>query len=499
MTGEGSKGPSRWLRWPSPGAGLGLVGLVFVLRMALIGAVGLGDDEAYYALWARHLDWSYFDHPPGVALLVAASVSALGEGPFAVRLPTLLCGAATVGVLLRLARRMGTSATTELALLLVLSPMFAILGVFTAPDMPFLLALSLALSFAWEALEAEDAGAWLPCGISTGIALLCKYNAVLWLVTLLVLLVSDRRYRRWLLRPEPYLGLLVALLIFAPVLVWNSHHDWMSFRFHLQGRHGGALDLPTNLGQFVGSQLGLLSPLVAVALVLGLRDSLRRARAGAAADRFLLAAALPPLLLFGLTSPLTAFKPHWTASGWLPALLPAARWLSERPRLRLATLGSAGLMSGLVYLQALWPVLPLGPKADVTNDLYGWPEAGAAVERALHALPDPDQAYVFGHMYQTAAQIALQLPRSVIVTRRGGRADQFDVWRERLPELAGRDAIFVAHDRYDLDLVRRPFPGLDCARAEEVPVLRRGEVVRRFQIWSCRATPHPSGSTGPPG
>ena len=52
-------------------------------------------DEAYYALYGQHLDWGYYDHPPMVALLTAAS-SALFKGNLSVRFLTVLLHGSTV-------------------------------------------------------------------------------------------------------------------------------------------------------------------------------------------------------------------------------------------------------------------------------------------------------------------------------------------------------------------------------------------------------------------
>src|ERR1700754_4775394 len=45
-----------------------LVWLLLALFQA--GCTELMDDEAYYWVYSRHLDWGYFDHPPMVALLI---------------------------------------------------------------------------------------------------------------------------------------------------------------------------------------------------------------------------------------------------------------------------------------------------------------------------------------------------------------------------------------------------------------------------------------------
>ena len=44
-----------------------VVALLALWRLHLSQALQLHPDEAYYWLWSRYLDWSYFDHPPMVA------------------------------------------------------------------------------------------------------------------------------------------------------------------------------------------------------------------------------------------------------------------------------------------------------------------------------------------------------------------------------------------------------------------------------------------------
>ena len=57
-------------------------------------------DEAYYALYGRHLDWGYYDHPPMVALLTAFS-SALFKGNLSVRFLTVLLHGGTLCLIWR--------------------------------------------------------------------------------------------------------------------------------------------------------------------------------------------------------------------------------------------------------------------------------------------------------------------------------------------------------------------------------------------------------------
>jgi hypothetical protein len=73
------------------GLTIGIVGVLFAVRVFLSAYLGLTPDEAYYWLWSRFPDWSYFDHPPLTAWLIWGSTALLGPTPLAVRLPAHVC------------------------------------------------------------------------------------------------------------------------------------------------------------------------------------------------------------------------------------------------------------------------------------------------------------------------------------------------------------------------------------------------------------------------
>ena len=60
-----------------------------VLGLVQSGLTELQDDEAYYWVYGRFLDWGYFDHPPMIGLLVKLGSSLL-PGELGVRLFPLI-------------------------------------------------------------------------------------------------------------------------------------------------------------------------------------------------------------------------------------------------------------------------------------------------------------------------------------------------------------------------------------------------------------------------
>ena len=53
-------------------------------------------------------------------------------------------------------------------------------------------------------------------------------------LSLTLTLAAFVRHAPWRTRLKtmgPYLALALGLFVFSPVLIWNSQHDWVSFRF----------------------------------------------------------------------------------------------------------------------------------------------------------------------------------------------------------------------------------------------------------------------------
>jgi dolichol-phosphate mannosyltransferase len=109
--------------------------------------------------------------------------------------------------------------------------------------------------------------------------------------------------------------------VFAPVIVWNSQHEWASFAFQTSRR----LAEPPKfaLHRLIGSILVLITPTAAVAAVLAVASGPRAADATvdhARRRRLLLLATLVPLSVFVVFSLRHEVKLDWTGALWTAAL-----------------------------------------------------------------------------------------------------------------------------------------------------------------------------------
>ncbi len=60
------------------------------LRLVAAAWTPLTFDEAYYWMWSKHLAGGYYDHPPGVALVIRLGTMIAGDTEFGVRLVSIL-------------------------------------------------------------------------------------------------------------------------------------------------------------------------------------------------------------------------------------------------------------------------------------------------------------------------------------------------------------------------------------------------------------------------
>ena len=160
--------------------------------------------------------------------------------------------------------------------------------------------------------------------------MLSKYPVALLGAAILIFLIVDRQSRSWLLRHEPYLAALIALILFSPVLLWNIRNGWISFAFQGSNRWTGSHHFGFHI--LIGSILLLLTPTGLFGIVRGLLP--RRAQRGTrsadseTADRQYLWTAifvLVPLSVFVVYSFINVPKLNWTAPLWLAAIPLLAR------------------------------------------------------------------------------------------------------------------------------------------------------------------------------
>ncbi len=308
------------------------IGAAIIIRLVYLGLPELMEQEAYYWNYAQHPALSYLDHPPLVAVLIRAGTALFGTTEFGVRIGAFICWFVSAFFTYRLTFRIyGLSAARAAVLLLAVLPLYFGVGFLMTPDAPLHAAWSALLYFLYRTLIEGEKKAWLGVGLSLGLGLLSKYTIVLLGPAILLFMLLDRQARSWLLKLHPYGAVLIALIVFTPVIVWNMQHDWVSFLFQSKARltRESVFTTPHLLGYVVliltpAGVLGLIQYLFGFKNDQhspGEKKRIYPARAIGRAHLLCLLLTLVPFLVFFGISFTREVKLNWTSPVWL-AILP---------------------------------------------------------------------------------------------------------------------------------------------------------------------------------
>ncbi len=408
---------------PSPvQAVICLIAAGTLLRLVLAGAIGLGVDETYAASVARSLSLSYFDHPPLHFWLIWLTAHVTGsEAPLVLRLPFIVLFAGTTWLMFRLGERLfGAWAGVWAAAALNLSAVFGLsTGSWLLPDGPLMFCLLAAVHPLISLLFEEPHKpvlSWLQAGVWLGLGLLSKYHAIFLVCGLGLFLLTSPRCRRLFFAPGPYLAVLVAAIIFAPVVIWNAEYGWVSFLF--QGSRGmfSGFFPGRALANIAGQALWVL-PWIWLPLVWAFADAFFRgpsAQTGSVQQRrwLLCCLAVGPIVLFTLAAAWGAQGLfHWQAPGYLFLFPLLGETIAARAHRRLVRRWTAGAVACFLAITLLlgshtatgWlkNIAPaLFAAGDPTVEALDWRELPATVV----ALPPagPVSFIVAGHWIDAA-------------------------------------------------------------------------------------------------
>ena len=188
-------------------------------------------DEAYYWVWSKNLQLSYYDHPPMIAYLIRLTTLFSNKEIF-IRLAAVICSTTTIVMMYKTSKCLFNQKTADITVVLALAwPLLEGTFFITTIDSPLLMFWSITLYCLARGLILGEKKFIYFSGIALGCALLSKYTAILILPGVLIFLLLTPSKRHLLWGKDVYFALLLAMLVFSPVIIWNYQHDWVSFAF----------------------------------------------------------------------------------------------------------------------------------------------------------------------------------------------------------------------------------------------------------------------------
>ena len=457
-------------------------------------------DEAHYALYAKHLALSYFDHPPLVGWIQWPVVTLTSSEGIIRLIPELLWIISAFLVYrvtleihrLILGRNSGYLTTTLPAanlcglmavLAIIAAPLPHVLAIGLLPD-TLLTPLSLGLmlmALRWTRKDHFTIADWVITGLLLGLAGLSKYTAAFTAFALLAVFLASPK-KAWITQAGFWMAAVIAFIVISPVLYWNWINDWISFKYQIAHGSGGTWAW-RRVAAFVGIQIACFGPLLLLGVYLFLKNCLRSQKMVLLA---LLSFFLIPFMIFASLSG-GGSLPHWTTPAWF-CLAPfagiglAKAWaIQHRLAIRILLIGQI-----LICLLGFGFVLTGGistsaVKSNPIADLYGWKLAGQKAAQLAQASKVNAIAVQNWTLGSRAAWYASPLPTFVLDQRQ----DQFDLWFGQLP--AGASVLLINWS----GMAFKPPVGKNlafelCEPLDSLEIVRLGRVLSKFDYSLCR-------------
>lgn len=366
-----------------------------VLRLIVASAVELGNDEVYYWTYSQRLEWSYFDHPPLVAVWVRLFTLNLWLQDYAlfVRLGSIVGCAVCTWLLYRIGTMLQSERTGWLAACLYNASLYSslIAGLFIMPDSPQMVFWCWCLYLVVNIINNNTRWLyWILFGISAGLCIMSKVHGVfLWIGFGLFILVQKRAFLKL---PQLYISLLLTAAIASPILFWNINNHFVTYQYQSNRVTVNRLAVnPTSFFRELFGQVLYNNPVVVALSLMAVRAWQKRKVHRTEAVAAFLWIAWPLILLLLFIALFRNTLPHWSGPAYVTLFPLTAVYINNRwpqrffPKpvgwslgvILFAVVLGMGLIKSYPGTMGKQSAQNLG-KGDFTLDMYGWRKAGAA-------------------------------------------------------------------------------------------------------------------------
>ncbi len=496
---------------------LWLIAISTLLRAFLAATLELGNDEVYYRLYALYPDWSHFDHPPMVGLLMQLfSLNMIFQGELALRSGSIIIGALNIWLMFRIGTRIKDEKTGFYASLLYAASLYGSLisGTFILPDTPqgffWLLAIYLMVTTLPAGPKEEGSGKkMLLLGLILGLGMLSKYTTIfLWLG---MILYTGLFRREWFRNYALYAAAIISFICLLPVIVWNFQNDFISFTFHSE--RVDATNTGINFNFFLREVIGewlynnpvnVVLILTALLLIAGWKLELKKAY-----QAILVLSSMPLIITFLFISLFRETLPHWSAPAYVNLIFLGAALLAQlrRKKANAILIASAGLTLLIViagYIQIQYGIITfekspeyhrLG-KNDPSVDMYGYRQAGQAfskiVARDIANGDMPENSVLFGDNWFPLANYDYYAARPAGLHAMGiADLNHLHKYAWINQELGGfylgMDGYYISDSRY----YRIPQSSLSryfevTQAIDTIQIYRSNKIVKRVFVWRLK-------------
>jgi len=452
--------------------------LVFIFRAFLSFLIPPVADESYYIMWAQHLDWSYIDHP-GMVAWILSGFELIFRDPFiSARMTAITLYGLLLGIIYQCVKDLGQSREKAIgiALFFLLIPFHFVIGMTYQVENPLLLGAAFTL-WGWIRLirfQKSRYFYWIVAGLI--FSFYSKFTVLILALGLLYLILIDPNKRKWLRLPHFWASIAIGLIALLPFVIWQHHHHWISFIFHID-RIGGS-GWFSGFFDFLANQILYLSPVLIALLIVCFKR--KEPLSHSAKDHLKLAAVL--WVSFLLLSIKTTVYPHWPMIATIPLTLALAecRIIESKKWQR-----AMGIFTG-VLVMVLLVLEPTYLKSKVRNN---W-KVAQTLNQKINTSFVP--VTYLSDFHGSVGILSLYLHRNVGMTQvihaenpRWG-AQQIGIWETTEVKKGNNALLWIDPTPEILNILNTNFTHIEILPKEKLNLLE-AHISRKQFIWCTEA------------
>jgi hypothetical protein len=411
-----------------------------ILNIIQSSFTGISNDEAYYWMYSRFLEWGYFDHPPAIAVIIKAGYF-LSPSEFGVRLFTILLSTGTLCLIYKLSKPHKEDFLLFFIIFLSI-PLVHAGGFLATPDIPFVFVVTCFLFHYKNYLENDNLKNSMILAVLFAALMYTKYHGIL--------VIGFTIAGSWsvLKRKSFWIATFISLILFAPHLWWQYIHDFPSIRYHLFDRSTEKYKIDFTL-EFIGGQVLILGPFTGLIL---LYTSFKN-QEKIPFNRILKFNLAGILIFFLISSFKSRIEANWTSAAFIPLIILSFNYIKSRVRLRKWTIGLSIPTMILIVIARVFLMLPEIPfPVRANNEFFKWKAWAKQVENKAGQAP-----VVFMNSYQKASKYTFYTGRTAhSLNNFMYRKNQYDIWPIE-DSLQGKKVFLITNYETNLDTFKNVF------------------------------------------
>jgi len=442
----------------------------------------LVDDEAYYAMYGRHLSWGYIDHGPVVALIIWL-FTLFYESSFTVRLGSVFLMTLTTFIVYYYGKLI-FSYKTALALSIVITAnlMFHTNSIIITPDVPLAFFTINAIIFYYLAFFKNKKYIYFG-GLMLGAAVLSKVSAIFPAIGIFLFPFLVKDMRSWIKNIHFYNSFILSFVVFLPFVIWNFQNDFAFVKY--QGSHimeGGSLNDFVELWAGVALVIG---PLYFFYSAIKPLLNVFKWRHISVESKYFTMVTVVPLMYFIMQSIFSRLELNWVApifSGGLFLLGLEINSKKSTTKSFKFQIGYSLILILLIMAQTVYPVLPLKGKADPTNRYFMYSNLINDTKRLLYQKPDLAKLRIVSNEFQIPSMINFYVnPAQEAICLSIDYHETLYSFLYNQRDLIGNDFIYIHDKKTFPDKLKTYFDSYELILNSEQ--FRNNSTVSMFSIW----------------